>query len=289
MRIRAALPAVLVALTTACGDSVVLSDAGEWLELRYRCDAFESVAHSEAQIDIVREYANRIVLLAAQENRFDSVGTVVDGYSNGPAVRLEEAVVQHLCRDGRIAERAQLAAALTEAPDTGRGDPPISREADSAYMANIGRVLLPGRPAPDFIAPWLDSAYLAGRPDHLALSDLRGNWVILDFWATWCGPCRRAHPGLVAFAERYADRNLRVVGIDHRDWPDDALEYLSRDLGNAYRSVVDEDVRIANAYGVYGIPQVFLIDPDGIIAARGHGPDQVAEYFEGQLTARRGP
>jgi thiol-disulfide isomerase/thioredoxin len=275
---------VAVALSAACTESVVLRDREGWLELSYACDAFAPVARSQTQWGIVREHANRIVLLAAQESRLDSVNAVVRGYEEGGGL-LEEAVVDHLCRDGRIAPRAQLdSARLTQEPAASRL-PPLSPEADRAYLGRVReRVLLGGDPAPNFIAPWLDSAYLAGQPDHLELSNLRGNWVMLDFWATWCGPCRRAHPNVVAFAERYADRNLVVVGVLHRDWPGAALEYIQRDLGEAYRTVVDEDVRIATLYGVYGIPQVFLIDPGGIIAARGYGPETLVEYFEVSLT-----
>jgi hypothetical protein len=69
-----------------------------------------------------------------------------------------------------------------------------------------------------------------------------------------------------------------------RDWPGPALEYVERDLGGAYRTVVDEDVRIATLYGVCGIPQLFLIDPVGVIAARGYGPETLVEYSEASST-----
>lgn len=275
-----------VVLCSGCSDSVVLSDPEGWLELRYDCDAFEPVARSTAQRDVLREYASRIVLRAAQESRLDSLRSVVDAYADLGSPRLEEAVVTHLCRDGRLADRSQLdSARLTQQPSPS-SLPPLSREADSLRRANAGLVLRHGDRAPDFIAPYLDSAYLAGTPDHLRTSDLRGNWVLLDFWATWCGPCRKAHPEIVAFAERYADRNLTVLGVFHRDWPRAGIEYMEQDIGDAYRTVVDEDVRIADLYGVYGIPQLFLIDPSGVIAARHYDPEGLVEYFEAQLTPR---
>jgi thiol-disulfide isomerase/thioredoxin len=263
-----------------------LSDPDGWLELSYDCDAFQSIAHSAAQRDIVREYANRIVLQAAQENRLDSLQALVQQYGEPSSAGLEEAVVSHLCRDGRLAARSVLdSARLTQQPSPSTL-PPLSREADSLRRANAGRVLRHGDPAPDFIAPYLDSAFLAGAPDHVRASDLRGNWVLLDFWATWCGPCLKAHPAIVAFAERYADQNLIVLGVLHHDWPRAGLEYMERDIGDAYRTVVDEDVRIADLYGVYGIPQLFLIDPTGVIAARGYDPETLVEYFEGHLVSR---
>lgn len=76
-----------------------------------------------------------------------------------------------------------------------------------------------------------------------------------------------------------------MLGVLHRDWPRAGLEYMERDLGDSYRTVVDEDVRIANLYGVYGIPQLFLIDPTGVVAARGYDPHTLVEYFEADLTS----
>ena len=119
-------------------------------------------------------------------------------------------------------------------------------------------------------------ALLRGRYKELRLSDLRGRWVLLDFWATWCGPCLAVHPKIVALGERYADLGLVTVGVLHRDWPGPALEYVAADLEGSYRSVIDEDVRIANLYGIYGIPQLFLIDPAGTIASRSNLDDFIA-------------
>jgi thiol-disulfide isomerase/thioredoxin len=224
--------AIAVASSAACGDSVVLSDADGWLELTYDCDAFTPVAVSEVERRIVREYANRIVLGASAENRLDSLKAIVEVYDEPSGVVLEEAVVSHLCTDGRIASRLQLDSALTPRPR--RSAPPISPGADSMRRASPVYVLRPGDEAPDFILPLLDSAYLADAPEHLQLSDLRGNWVLLDFWATWCGPCIRLHPELVALANRYAERNVIVLGVLHRDFPSNALAYMERDLGSAY-------------------------------------------------------
>ncbi|MEQ1913151.1 MAG: TlpA disulfide reductase family protein [Vicinamibacterales bacterium] len=261
-----------------------MSDADGWLELTYDCDAFTPVAVSEVERRIVREYANRIVLGASAENRLDSLKTIVEVYDEPSGVVLEEAVVSHLCTDGRIASRLELDSALTPRP--GRKAPPISPEADSIRRANPSLVLRSGDEAPNFIAPLLDSAYLADTPEHLQLSDLRGNWVVLDFWATWCGPCIAIHPGMVALADRYAERDVIVLGVLHRDFPSEALAYMERDLGSAYQTVVDEGSRVSALYNVWGIPQLILIDPAGMVAAQGYHAGTMIEYLEARLSVR---
>ncbi len=274
----AVAPALLLA---ACGDSVVLSDADGWLELKYDCERIAPAAYSSAQQSVVREYANRIVFAAARESRLDSVDAVVQGYDGPSPALLEEAVVYHLCHGGRLASVAALDSARNPPPRApGRGSPPTSPASDSARRANLGVLLRPGAPAPTFIAPWLDSAYLAERPDHLRLNDLRGRWVLLNFWATWCGPCLRKHPEMVEISERYADRDLVVLGVLHRDWPDEALDWLSTRPVGRYRTIVDEDLRISNLYGIYGIPRVYLIDPAGNVADN-------AYYFDSTAFLRR--
>src|SRR5688572_22302734 len=124
---------VAIASLAACSESVVLSDPDGWLELTYDCEAFTPVAVSEIERGIVREYASRIVLSAASENRLDSLGAIVEVYELA-GVGLEQAVVSHLCHDGRIASRLELDSALTPRPR--RKAPPISPEADSSRRAN---------------------------------------------------------------------------------------------------------------------------------------------------------
>jgi thiol-disulfide isomerase/thioredoxin len=265
-KMRCAAAVGLSILLAACGNDVVLSDAEGWLPLRYDCSRFESAAFSTAQQDVVRDYASRIVLMAARESRLDSLESITGAYDS-PEL-LEEAVVRHMCADGRLASLAELDSARTPPPrEPGRGRPAISPESDSIYRERGFFAFQRGDPAPTFTAPWLDSAYLAGRPDHVRLADLRGKWVLLNFWATWCGPCIGKHPDMVEMAERYADEGLVVIGVLHRDGPDVALTWLNDNPpGHVYRTIVDEGARISARYGIYGIPRNYLIDPDGYIA-----------------------
>jgi thiol-disulfide isomerase/thioredoxin len=261
-------PATLLATAAlaACGNDVVLSDADGWLPLQYDCSRFESAAFSTAQQAVVRDYASRIVLMAARESRLDSLQSITAAYDS-PEL-LEQAVVRHMCGDGRLASVAELDSFRTPPPRVpGRGKPADSPEADSIYEERGPYAFRRGDLAPTFIAPWLDSAYLAGRPDHVRLADLRGKWVLLNFWATWCGPCIAKHDAFVEMAERYADEGFVVIGVLHRDWPDVALAWLNdHPQGPVYRTIVDADTRISARYGIYGIPRNYLIDPDGYIA-----------------------
>lgn len=95
-----------------------------------------------------------------------------------------------------------------------------------------------------------------------SLSDHRGEYVLLDFWATWCGPCRAVMPRVQALHEQYKDKGLAVYGVNisERD-PQDAVEHMD-EKGYTYGLLLEGD-EVAGEYGVSEIPTLFLIDPDG--------------------------
>jgi len=106
---------------------------------------------------------------------------------------------------------------------------------------------------------------------RIRLEDYRGRTVILNFWASWCIPCKQENPALVAVWERYRTSDVVLIGIVYQDTPEAAREYTER-LGNTWPSGVDADGRTGIAYGVFGIPETFFVGPDGVIAGRHIGP-----------------
>ena len=95
-----------------------------------------------------------------------------------------------------------------------------------------------------------------------------GEVKLVNFWASWCAPCRVEHPNLTALAEA----GLAVYGINYKDEPDNALGFLD-ELGNPYRGVIaDRTARTAIDWGVYGVPETYVVDGDGTILTRFAGP-----------------
>jgi cytochrome c biogenesis protein CcmG/thiol:disulfide interchange protein DsbE len=115
-----------------------------------------------------------------------------------------------------------------------------------------------GEPAPDFSLRTIEDGRV------IRLSELRGEVVVLNFWASWCGPCREEHPNFVAAWERYRDRGVILIGIVFEDSPENARQFMA-ELGGDWRSVIDPGARTALAYGVYGIPETFFIDRAGVV------------------------
>jgi cytochrome c biogenesis protein CcmG/thiol:disulfide interchange protein DsbE len=126
---------------------------------------------------------------------------------------------------------------------------------------------LVGRTAPDFTLPALEGS---DRP-ALSSADLRGPLpgpILVNFWASWCVPCIVEHPQLMALSRD----GVPVLGINYKDRPADALAFLAR-RGDPYtRLGRDEPGRVAIDWGVYGVPETYLIDRQGIIRWRYAGP-----------------
>ena len=127
-----------------------------------------------------------------------------------------------------------------------------------------------GRAAPAFNLPALPELTSSTGPvPGLSRADLLGKVTVLNVWASWCGPCRQEHPVLMQLAQ---NRSVRVVGINYKDKPANARRFLET-LGNPYEAVgVDENGRSAIDWGVYGIPETFIISPDGLIKYKHVGP-----------------
>ena len=141
------------------------------------------------------------------------------------------------------------------------------------YSGDPSRVpsALIGRPAPSFALDPLPGLSLRGQPVP-GLSDAAlksGQVSLVNVWASWCGPCRQEHPALMEIAK---DPAIRVVGINYKDSPENARRFLGA-LGNPFAAVgVDPTGRTGIEWGVYGVPETFLVGPDGTIRYKHIGP-----------------
>jgi cytochrome c biogenesis protein CcmG/thiol:disulfide interchange protein DsbE len=141
-----------------------------------------------------------------------------------------------------------------------------------------------GREAPPFSLPLFDGG-------TLRLTDLRGNVVVLNFWASWCYPaCWNEAPRLQAVWEQYRDQGVMLVGVNYQDREADARAFIER-FGKTFPSGPDAGSRIAIDYGVYGVPETFFIDRQGRIAHKHIGEIGTAvlhEWITRLLSQRRG-
>ena len=143
-----------------------------------------------------------------------------------------------------------------------------------ALLAVLGVVLLGRLPSASpttvgSLAPDFSLADLDGNPVRLA--DLEGRPVVLNFWASWCGPCVEEFPLLRDAAARHADEGLAIVGVVFRDRSEAARDFIARN-GGTWPAAMDPGERVASAFGILGPPETYFIARDGTIAARQFGP-----------------
>jgi cytochrome c biogenesis protein CcmG, thiol:disulfide interchange protein DsbE len=136
-----------------------------------------------------------------------------------------------------------------------------------------GEHSLVGAPAPAFDLP----AQAGG--ERAALASLRGKAVLVDFWATWCEPCRASFPRYEALAKKYGDR-LAIVGISEDDDPD-GIASFARDTGVTFVLAWDRDKAVAGAYRPSAMPTTYLVDGNGLVryvhAGYRHGDEAILE------------
>ncbi|MFB2551381.1 DsbE family thiol:disulfide interchange protein [Ensifer soli] len=140
-----------------------------------------------------------------------------------------------------------------------------------------------GTKAPPLDLPPLEGARLAGKPVP-ALTDaaISGRLTLVNVWASWCVPCRQEHPLILELSR---DRRLTIVGINYKDRNDNALMFLG-ELGNPFSAIgTDPKGRAAIDWGVYGIPESYLVGPDGTILYKRIGPFDEKSIAEGLMPA----
>jgi cytochrome c biogenesis protein CcmG/thiol:disulfide interchange protein DsbE len=123
---------------------------------------------------------------------------------------------------------------------------------------------LVGRQAPDFVL----APYDGGAP--VRLSEHRGKPAVINFWATWCVPCKTEHPVLVALAQRLRG-SVDFYGVVYQDTPEKIAAWLGR-MGGGYPQLLDVGSKVAVAYGVYGVPETYVLDRNGVVTYKFTGP-----------------
>ena len=154
------------------------------------------------------------------------------------------------------APQAEQATPATTA--TAMGVSPTST-APSANPNQPQRPMLPevGALANDFTLDTLDG-------DEMTLSDLRGKAVMLNFWASWCGPCRIEIPHMIALYDEYQDSEFEILAVNIRESPAQVQDFADQ-LGMSFPILMDTNGQVAAAYFVRAIPMTFFLDSDGVI------------------------
>lgn len=125
---------------------------------------------------------------------------------------------------------------------------------------------LPGRQAPDFNLPQMDGG------TQVRLADLRGEVVVLNFWASWCFECRHEHQDLSRTATAYEGKGVRFYGVLYNDEAENGKRWIEEMGGQSYPTLLDPGSLTAINYGLYGVPETFIIDQNGKVVHKQIGP-----------------
>lgn len=132
-----------------------------------------------------------------------------------------------------------------------------------------------GDPAPQTVLPQLNG------PESESLADYRGKWVLVNFWASWCVPCREEAAALEEFQGRHGGPDFTVLGIDTRDLSGDGIAFV-KEFGLTYPQLRDGDDSMGDDFGTTGVPETYLIDPRGKVRLVAKGPVS-AEYLRDEV------
>ena len=178
----------------------------------------------------------------------------------------------------RLKLAGQALALLTVASLLGLFVWKLAAEEGSGVRAAVQRGETP--PAPGFTLP-----DLSGGGGELSLDRYRGSVVVVNFWASWCAPCRDEAPLLEAAWREHRDRGVVVLGVDARDLVADGRAFV-REFGITYPNGYDGPGRISDAYGLTGFPETYFVDREGRVVHLVSGPlteESIAEGIEKAL------
>ncbi len=153
--------------------------------------------------------------------------------------------------------------------------------------ASVDSIVVGGHPLLGKAAPDIDLLTIDGEP--VKLSALRGRPVLVNFWATWCPPCREEFPLMVDAYAEHADDGLEILGVMHQDFADGARDFAA-DMGATWPILDDPQDAAYGDYLVVGMPTSFFIDADGVVRAfslGGFSEDGLAAQLESILPDRR--
>lgn len=148
-------------------------------------------------------------------------------------------------------------------------------ESETAVLPSGGELLSVGDAAHDFALQDLDG-------NSHRLSDFAGQPVIINFWATWCGPCRIEMPELQAAYAQYQDDGLVILAVDQAESADAVRRFFVEEMGLTFTPLLDSEQQVSRLYGVTAFPSTFFVNGDGIITAVHRGPmasSQIEAYL----------
>jgi cytochrome c biogenesis protein CcmG/thiol:disulfide interchange protein DsbE len=141
-------------------------------------------------------------------------------------------------------------------------------------LNKVESVQLQGRQAPDFTLALFDQF----EQDHMTLASLRGQIVVVNFWASWCVECYKEAGLLEQAWQNYRDRGVVFVGVDYLDTDKEAMSYMQK-YGITYPSGPDLGSKISKDFAITGVPETFFIDRDGNIVHVQIGPIEEAQLY----------
>lgn len=182
---------------------------------------------------------------------------------------LSAGILRRLKRSGKVTLRMSLMFLPLLLLFFMLGAAPVS--AQSKVNFKVVPILQPMKDA----APTPDFTLVNPEGKKISLKDFRGKTLFLNFWATWCEPCREEMPAIEKLYQEYKDKNFIVLAINVKDRKQEALAFV-KELKLTYPIAFDPNAEVASLYGAWGLPTTYLIGPNGEGLARGWGP---AEWY----------